>query len=39
MKSSPLALEPGFQLGPVPVSKPVIVTWALMARSLSRAFS
>jgi len=31
MKASPLALEPGFQLGPVPISKPVIVTWCLMA--------
>ncbi|HXY58713.1 MAG TPA: F0F1 ATP synthase subunit A [Methylocystis sp.] len=30
MKASPLALEPGFQLGSVPVSKPVIVTWILM---------
>ncbi len=31
MKASPLALEPGFQLGPAPISKPVIVTWCLMA--------
>jgi F-type H+-transporting ATPase subunit a len=31
MKASPLDLEPGFQLGPAPISKPVIVTWALMA--------
>ncbi|MBG0812546.1 F0F1 ATP synthase subunit A [Methylosinus sp. H3A] len=31
MKSSPLALEPGFQLGPAPISKPVVVTWFLMA--------
>jgi len=31
MKASPLALEPGFQLGLVPISKPVIVTWCLMA--------
>ncbi|HMK89036.1 MAG TPA: F0F1 ATP synthase subunit A [Methylocystis sp.] len=31
MRASPLALEPGFQLGPAPVSKPVIVTWILMA--------
>jgi F-type H+-transporting ATPase subunit a len=31
MKASPLELEPGFQLGPAPISKPVIVTWALMA--------
>lgn len=31
MKASPLALEPGFQLGPIPISKPVIVTWCLMA--------
>jgi len=30
MKASPLALEPGFQLGPAPISKPVIVTWILM---------
>jgi F-type H+-transporting ATPase subunit a len=31
MKASPLALEPGFQLGPAPISKPVLVTWILMA--------
>jgi F-type H+-transporting ATPase subunit a len=31
VKESPLALEPGFQLGPVAVSKPVLVAWALMA--------
>ncbi len=31
MKESPLALEPGFQLGQIPISKPVIVTWVLMA--------
>ncbi len=31
MKASPLALGPGFQLGPIPISKPVIVTWGLMA--------
>lgn len=31
MKESPLSLEPGFQLGPVPISKPVLVTWVLMA--------
>lgn len=31
MKSSPLALEPGVQLGPAPISKPVIVTWLIMA--------
>jgi F-type H+-transporting ATPase subunit a len=31
MKSSPLELEPGFQLGSVPISKPVVVTWCLMA--------
>jgi F-type H+-transporting ATPase subunit a len=31
MRTSPLALEPGFQLGPAPISKPVLVTWALMA--------
>ena len=30
MKASPLALEPGFALGPVQVSKPVVVTWILM---------
>lgn len=31
MKASPLALEPSFQLGLAPISKPVVITWALMS--------
>ena len=31
MKASPLLLEHAFQLGPVPISKPVAITWALVA--------
>ena len=29
--ASPLQLEPAFQIGPATISKPVIVTWAIMA--------
>lgn len=28
--NSPLTLEPVFQLGPVPITQPVLVTWAIM---------
>lgn len=31
MTGSPLILEPLFMLGPVPISSPVVVTWAIMA--------
>jgi F-type H+-transporting ATPase subunit a len=31
MTNSPLTLEPIFLLGPVPISAPVVVTWAIMA--------
>ena len=30
MTSSPLTLEPLFHLGPVPITEPVVVTWAIM---------
>ncbi len=31
MISSPLVLEPLFHVGPVPITAPVVVTWAIMA--------
>lgn len=31
MNGSPLVLEPVFHLGPVPITEPVLVTWAIMA--------
>jgi F-type H+-transporting ATPase subunit a len=31
MIRSPLTLEPVFSIGPVPISEPVLVTWAIMA--------
>jgi F-type H+-transporting ATPase subunit a len=37
VKSSPLVLEPLFHLGPVPVTEPIVVTWAIMA--LATGFS
>jgi F-type H+-transporting ATPase subunit a len=30
MKSSPLTLEPLFHIGPVPITEPVVVTWAII---------
>jgi F-type H+-transporting ATPase subunit a len=35
--SSPLMLEPLFSLGPVPISAPVVVTWAIMAALVALA--
>lgn len=31
MTASPLTLEPLFSLGPVPITAPVVITWAIMA--------
>ncbi len=31
MNGSPLTLEPMFMLGPVPITEPVVATWAIMA--------
>lgn len=30
MSASPLELEPLFQLGPIPITQPVVVTWAII---------
>jgi F-type H+-transporting ATPase subunit a len=35
--ASPLALEPLFHLGAVPITAPVVVTWAIMALLLAGA--
>ncbi len=34
MNGSPLELEPLFRIGPVPITEPVITTWAIMALAL-----
>jgi F-type H+-transporting ATPase subunit a len=35
---SPLALDPLFSLGPVPITAPVLVTWAIMAAVVGLSF-
>jgi len=37
MTTSPLTLEPLFSLGPVPISAPVVVTWAIMVALVTLA--
>jgi F-type H+-transporting ATPase subunit a len=36
--TSPLILEPVFQIGPVPITEPVLVTWAIMIGLAALAF-
>ena len=39
MNGSPLILEPVFTLGPVPITQPVLVTWALLALFAALSFA